>query len=255
VTTVSDPFASVAGLPGVEPSVTAARAAVDALLGHRVLRRRRTEVTAESALRGARASAALEGADVALSALRSGVAFEDPATGTLARAAVRVSAEVVPLLDVWRSAPLQALARLHVVAAAGVLSDQNQLGRPETAEAAARLDQLSQLLLRKTAAPAIVVAAVVHGELLAAHPFPWGNGLVARAAQRLVLIQRGVDPNAVSIPEVGHAEMGRQAYDTALGGYDSGTPAGVAAWVRHCAAAVTLGAREGVAVCEALQRG
>jgi hypothetical protein len=255
VSTASDPFASVAGLPGVGPSVTAARDAVDALLGHRALRRRRAEVTAESVLRGARASAALEGADVALDALRSGSAFQDPATGELARAAVRVSAQVGPLVDVWARAPLQALARLHVVAAADVLSDPDQLGRPHSAAAAARVDQLSQLLLRSTAAPAVVVAAIVHGELLAVRPFSWGNGLVARAAQRLVLIQRGIDPKAVSIPEVGHVELGRQAYDAALAGYISGVPEGVAAWVRHCAEAVSLGAREGVAVCEALLRG
>ena len=43
-----------------------ARAAVDGLRGHRVLRRSAEKVSSESALRGARASAALEGADVPL---------------------------------------------------------------------------------------------------------------------------------------------------------------------------------------------
>jgi hypothetical protein len=99
------------------------------------------------------------------------------------------------------------------------------------------------------------VAAVTHGELLAVRAFPEGTGLVARAAARLVVVTRGLDPRAVSAPEVGHAELGREAYDEALRGYATGGPEGLASWVRHCAAAAVLGAREGVAVCEAIQRG
>ncbi|HMA47444.1 MAG TPA: hypothetical protein VKP11_09635, partial [Frankiaceae bacterium] len=64
-----DPFADVAALPGVPAAVDAARAAVDRLLAHRILRRRSAEVTAECALRSARASAALDGAEVPLPAL------------------------------------------------------------------------------------------------------------------------------------------------------------------------------------------
>ncbi|MGZ4664440.1 MAG: hypothetical protein ACXV5Q_05165, partial [Frankiaceae bacterium] len=57
-----DPLAPLQDLLGVDDAVGAARAAVDRLLSHRVLRRRGAEVTAESALRGARASAVLAGA-------------------------------------------------------------------------------------------------------------------------------------------------------------------------------------------------
>jgi hypothetical protein len=252
---MSDPFAAVAALPGVEEVVTSARAAVDAVYGHRVLRRRRPEVTAESALRGARASAALEGAHVPLDALRSGAAFADTERGKLARAAVRVSSEVGSLLGTWEKAPLQVLARLHVVAAADVVEDKETLGRPVSREAAARVEQLGDFLVAKSAAPAIVVAAIVHGELLVVAPFGWGGGLVARAAARLVLVQRGTDPKAISVPEVGHVELGRPAYEAALAAYRTGTPEGVAEWVRHCAEAVELGARETTAICEALLRG
>jgi hypothetical protein len=233
--------------------VTAARDAVDLLYGHRALRRRQSEVAVESALRGARASAALEGADVSLDALRSGRALQDPRTAEAARAAVRLCTGLGALVDVWGRSPLQALARLHVLAAAGVV-DEEHLGRPGSPEAAARLEQLSRLLTDPTEAPAVVVAAIVHGELLAARAFGWGNGLLARAAQRLVLIHRGVDPKALSVPEVGHLELGRHSYDAALDSYATGTADGVAAWVRHCAQAVTLGAREGLAVCQALLR-
>ncbi|MGH8971409.1 MAG: oxidoreductase, partial [Actinomycetes bacterium] len=78
---------------------------------------------------------------------------------------------------------------------------------------------------------------------------------VARAAARLVLVTRGLDPGAVSVPEVGHVELGPSAYAEALAAYAAGGPDGISTWVGHCARAVVLGAREGVAVCEAIQRG
>ncbi len=49
---VTDLLAPLGALPGVEDGVAQARAAVDGLLAHRVLRRRSAEVTAESALPG-----------------------------------------------------------------------------------------------------------------------------------------------------------------------------------------------------------
>lgn len=100
-----------------------------------------------------------------------------------------------------------------------------------------------------------MTASVVHGELLALRPFTSCNGLVARAAERIVLIGGGLDPKSVCPAEVGHAELGRAAYLAALDGYVSGTPDGMAAWIAHCGRAVELGARESTAVCEALQRG
>ncbi|NSL43760.1 oxidoreductase, partial [Streptomyces sp. 8P21H-1] len=118
-----------------------------------------------------------------------------------------------------------------------------------------RLDGLARLVVAGSSAPALVTAAVVHGELLALRPFGSHNGLVARAAERIVLVGSGLDPKSVCPPEVGHAELGRAAYAAALDGYASGTPEGMAAWIAHCGRAVELGARESTAVCEALQRG
>jgi hypothetical protein len=96
---------------------------------------------------------------------------------------------------------------------------------------------------------------VVHGELLALSPFASANGVVARAAQRLVLLDRGFDPKAVSVPEVGHIDAGTGTYDAAAQAYATGGGPGVRTWVLHVASALALGAREGVAVCEAIQRG
>ena len=274
---MTDRLAPLLDLPGVAESVARARTAVDGLLSHRVLRRRSAEVTAESALRGARASAELEGAGIELERLRGQLLAggtvtlpsKDERGGKVVEGAVRLHADLGSVLGSWKHSPHQALARLHVLAA-GELVDAEALGRPrpngasyedplelgpapEPIEVAARLDGLSRVLMTATTAPAVVVAAVVHGELLALRAFGSFDGLVARAAARLVLIDRGLDPKAVSAPEVGHAEL-HHDYADAARDYVSGGSAGVARWIDHCASAVALGAREGTAVCEAIQR-
>lgn len=281
----SDPLAPLAGRPEVVQAATAARAAVDSLLRHRVLRGRSAEVTAEAGLRCARASAQLEGVGVELERLRGQLLAGGPLTMAGAEtvaAAVRVNAELGAVLPAFARAPRQALARLHALAAAGLVDD-GVLGRPRSLAdplpadplglgpppsplvVAARLDGLAEVL-GTSAAPALVVAAVVHGELLALRPFVSANGLVARAAARLVLVDRGLDPKAVTAPDVGHVELTHQhgdpdepagvpGYAEAARGYVLGGQDGVVGWVRHCAAAVGLGAREGLAVCEALRRG
>jgi hypothetical protein len=99
------------------------------------------------------------------------------------------------------------------------------------------------------------VAALVHGELAALAPFGTADGLVARAAARLTGISRGLDPKAVSVPEVGFVELGRDAYAEALAGYASGDRDGVGRWLVHCCRATEHGAREGLAICESILRG
>ncbi|MFH8369215.1 oxidoreductase [Streptomyces sp. NPDC018031] len=269
--TTADPLAALGALPGVADSVEAMRTAVDRVYGHRVMRRRSNEITSEAALRGARGSAALAGADWALEEVRRRSDFGAEGESRTVGAALRLTAEAGQLLSVWRQSPLRVLARLHLVAAGGAQPDDT-VGRPRLAgeavdeplirlplpdadEVAGRLDGLARLLLAGTSAPALVTAAVVHGELLALRPFGSFNQLVARAAERIVLIDSGLDPKSICPAEVGHAELGREAYLTALDGYVSGAPEGVAAWIAHCGKAVELGVRESTAVCEALQRG
>jgi hypothetical protein len=253
----TDALGHIAGLPGVADAVERARAAVDDLRGHRVLRRSSERVSSESALRGARASAALAGSDLPLDALRRSVGEADGDDGGggdgVVRGALRVAAEIGLLQATWSRAPLQAVARLHTLAAADLVPDA-ELGRPAPA-AARRLSGLGDLLTAPTTAPAVVVAAVVHAELATMGAFAVGAGVVGRAAGRLTMVGRGLDPTAVSVPEVGHVELGREAYEAALAGYRGGSPADIARWVVHCADAVVLGAREGVAVCESVQRG
>ncbi|MEU6550299.1 oxidoreductase [Streptomyces sp. NPDC046915] len=265
----ADPLATLGSLPGVAESVESVRKAVDRVYGHRVMRRRSNAITSEAALRGARGSAALSGADWALEEVRRRTDFSGDDEARVVGASLRLTAEAGQLLSIWRQSPLRVLARLHLVAAAG---KTDELGRPrqagepvdeplvelplpDAAEVSGRLEGLSQLIIAGGSAPALVTAAVVHGELLALRPFVSHNGLVARAAERIVLIGSGLDPKAVCPAEVGHAELGRAAYLAALDGYVSGTPEGMAAWIVHCGRAVELGVRESTAVCEALQRG
>ncbi|MCW2608120.1 MAG: hypothetical protein JWO60_2813 [Frankiales bacterium] len=273
----SDPLAPLLDLPGVADAVAQARTAVDGLLSHRVLRRRSAEVTAESALRGARASAQLEGAGIELERLRGQLLAggtvtlgnKDERGARLVEGAVRLHADLGQVLASWRHSPRQALARMHVVVAGDLGLERDVLGRPRAVgqacddplalgpapdplEVSARLDGLSRVVLA-TKVPAVVVSAVVHGELLALRAFGSADGLVARAAARLVLVDRGLDPKAVSAPEVGHVELHHE-YEEAARGFISGGRDGVGAWIAHCASAVALGAREGKAVCEAILR-
>jgi hypothetical protein len=243
-----DPLAALLELDGVAESASRARAAVDRVLGSRSLPRRSADVSAESALRGAWASAVLAGAEVSLDDLRR----QGPADPVV-HGALRVNSAVAELVDPWRRAPRQALARLHALAAADLV-DPDLLGRPSSRPAVVeRLDVLAEVLA-VTQAPAAVVAAVVHAELLALDAFPPASGVVARAAARLTLVARGLDPKAVIPVEVGHLEL-RDEYERALAGYGDGTRAGLSAWLVHFAEAVAAGARESLAVCEALRRG
>ncbi|MFI6601787.1 oxidoreductase [Nonomuraea sp. NPDC050536] len=241
---MSDPLAVIARLPGVEDAVDEARQAVDRLYRHRVLRRASPAVSAESSLRGARASAGLEGVDVALDALR-----RDEAHDPLVQGALRASAELGRLGSTWRRAPRQVLARLHSVAAAGLV-EESALGRPTSSPE--RMNGLFDLLETPTKAPALVLAAIVHAELAVVRPFGSADGVVARAAERLTLVEYGLDPKSLAVVEVGHLEL---PYTDGLEAYRTGTREGVARWVQQCASAVTLGVREATAICEALQRG
>ncbi|MFC9649619.1 MULTISPECIES: oxidoreductase [unclassified Streptomyces] len=275
-----DPLLALASLPGVPDAVDSVRRAVDRVYSHRVMRRRSNEVTSEAALRAARGSAALSGADWALEEVRRRSDFGSEAEARTVGAALRLNAEAGQLLSIWGQSPLRVLARLHLVAAGGAGVTDETVGRPRLTgepvveapecvvpepldktplpgadEVAGRLEGLSRLVVAPSRAPALVTAAVVHGELLALRPFGSYNGLVARAAERVVLIGSGLDPKSVCPAEVGHAELGRSAYAAAFDGYLSGTQEGMAVWITHCGRAIELGVRESTAVCEALQRG
>jgi hypothetical protein len=221
----------VESLEGVASGFAAARDGIDGLLRDRGLRRTSPELTTESLLRGAHASAVLDGSSSSLDDVRAGRGDD------VAQAALRVSVELLALSPVLARSPLQALARLHSLAAAG--SDPDLVGRPRDADAGARLRQAFTVL--QGTRPALVTAALLHAELVTADAFATANGIVARAAERLVLVGSGVDPKSLVVPEAGHLAL-RPAYESNLRGYATRSQAGVRSWLLYCAEAYAAGA-------------
>jgi len=254
VPTTADPLAPLLGLPGVQDAVTRARDALVAVHNHPVNRRGWPAGAAEASMRAARASAALDGAPLGDVDLDGGAPGAAHTVSPVLAGAVRVAEESGRLLAVWRTSPLQALARLHVVAAADLVPPERhdaELGRPIQAEGiSARLGLLADMLTGGTSVPGPVLAAVVHGELLALAPFPTANGVVARAAARLTAVAAGLDPKGLAVPEVGHLRHASE-YRTAAAAFAGGTPEGLTTWLLHCCAQWEAGAREGMSIAEA----
>lgn len=247
-----DVFAPLAGLEGVGSAAQAARDAVDVLLRDRGLRRVGSDMTAEALLRGAHASAALAGSTSAVEDVRQGNA------DGLASGAVRMTGELMALASQVDKAPVQVWTRLHQLAAADLGPDA-ELGHLRTAaepipddipglppappagEMWERLSALAQNLTRPTKAPGLVVAAIVHAELAVLRPFPTANGLVARAAERCLLVARGIDPVAVTVPEGGHYVL-QATYVPGLIDYTARGLTGVRDWLLRSCEVVTKGA-------------
>ncbi len=255
----ADVLAPLAALPGVAEAVDSARASVDGLLWDRELRSHAAEVVSGSRLRGAWASAAIDGAEVRPDALVSGDALDGSPIGRVVAASLALQTEIPRQVALIDTAPLQVLSRLHSVVAAGFVDDDHR-GRvrredaaddplrlsapPAAEEAARRMSALARILTTPTTAPALVVAAVAHAEVAVVRPFAWGSGLVARSLTRLVLGSRGVDPDGITVPEAGLWAAGRPAYAGALRAYAQGTPDGVAQWLVLHAETVRVGADE-----------
>jgi hypothetical protein len=248
----TDVFEPLGGLEGVGSAARAARDAVDVLLRDRGLRKVGSDVTAEALLRGAHASAALAGSPATLEEVRRGAA------DGLATGAVRITGELMLLAPQIDTAPVQVWTRLHQLAAAD-LGPEDQLGHLRTSrepvpddipglppapgadEMWERLSALAQNLTRPTTAPGLVVAAIVHAELAVLRPFPTANGLVARAAERCLLVARGIDPVAVTVPEVGHYELAA-TYPSGLNDYAAQGLTGVRDWLLRTCEVLALGA-------------
>jgi hypothetical protein len=232
---LTDPLAPLLDLADVAPALTAARERVDAALRHRALRRHGGQVAAEISLRSAVASASLEGHRYAVDDVRAGTV-----TDPVVQGALRVAEALGGLVDTWPRAPRQVLAKLHVLAARGVVPNDD-LGR--LTAGAERIDGLATLVAGNDRTPPLLLAAIVHAELLALKPFAGPAGVVARAAARLTLIGRGLDPRGLVAVEVGHLSR-EPEYAGASLAYATGTPDGLRSWLKHYAASVEIGAGE-----------
>lgn len=262
-------------------TVDTVRAACVELRRHPALRRQTDQAAAEAGVRAARANAALVGAELPLplvrDAVRGAAPYPSDAVGAIVRGAVRAHAESLRLGTIWQQAPLQAMARLHVAACAGLVPE-DALGRPrregeepldgaellgasDAAPAAVdggeqllkRLRAVGKLLTNPGNVPAVVVAAAVHAELVLLRPFVTGNAMVARALCRAVVIGRGVDSTGVVVWE--QALLARSGQCAQLiRGYADGEQ-GQAEWVQFFGETMIAGAAEGQSVCDAVLAG
>lgn len=214
------PLDRATSLTGIAQAAAATRDAVDVVLGQRPVQTGATALARQSVERGALASARLEDDDVGKGALRA-------------------TQEAPSLVSLWRTAPLQVLARLHLLAAVD-LAEPDLLGRPSSPTAARRLAATMAEVARSSRAgsgvPALVVAAVVHAE--AAEAFAPAGGVVGRAAERVVLVASGVDRTGVLVPEEGHLAE-RDGYLEERARLLTGTDVAVATWIERCCRAYT----------------
>ena len=274
VSHIADSLVWLSSLPGVAEATDAARSACTQLRWHEALRRRIPAAAAESRVRGARASAALDGAEMDLGLVRDLMRgatpwpqSPDPLEATL-QGAVQATAETEHIRAMVGTAPSQALARVHA-AAAGHLLAESQVGRPRhsgelsrefsdlgpapgEAIVRQRLSGIVELMLCAKDSPAVVVAALVHAEIATVRPFVRGNGLVARAMERAIIQASGLDPTGVAVAELGHGAGSGAAYLGALAAYGTGSAHGVALWIMHCAESIVAGADEGGRIADAV---
>lgn len=254
-TPARDPLAPLMALEGVADAAARATDAIAAVHRHRVNLRKWNVTGAESVLRGARSSAWLEGADPTVP--DDGV-VADPVLAAALRVADRITPETIGETSrTFRRAPLQVLARWAVLADPRGDEHAEALGRPVgddrlTAEQKEqRLHALGSLIAGGTSVPAAVLSGVVHGELLTLEPFAAGNGIVARAASRLVCVTGGADPRGLAVPEV-HWTRHRAAYTDAARGFASGSRDGLRDWLLLHLGGLEAGAVEARGIAEAV---
>jgi hypothetical protein len=251
----ADPLAPLAELPGVAAAGEQAREALGRAHRHRTNLRGWPATAAEASLRAARASSVLDGGSLQLSGSHSiagsaGGGDADPVLAGALRVAEALEGGATSLVGVWQRAPLQAIARLHALAAADLVDD-DRLGRPRgDAEVGRRLAMLADIVTGGSKVSAPVLAAVVHGELLTLEPFGTADGVVARAVSRLATIASGLDPHGLGVPEMYWMRHSGD-YRAAARGFSSGTPDGLAAWLVLSARALHAGAREALTIAQA----
>lgn len=242
---VPDPLAPLVSLPGVADAGEEAREALALAHRHQSNRRGWPATAAEAAMRAARASSVLDGGALVYHPGDD----PDPVLAGALRVAEALEGGATSLVGVWQRAPLQAIARLHALAAAD-LTDADRLGRPRAEPGVGRRLEMLADVVTGTRAPAPVVAAVVHGELLTLAPFGVADGVVARGVSRLATIASGLDTHGLGVPESFWMQKPAD-YRAAARGFESGTREGLAQWLVNCCRALRVGAREALTIAEA----
>ena len=242
-----DPLAPLAALPGVAEAAEQAREMLGRAHRHKFNLRGWPQTAAESSVRAARASSVLDGGSLSFS---KETGEPDPVLAGALRVAEALEGGATSLVGVWQRAPLQALARLHALAAADLTGDE-RLGRPRTddPDVGRRLELLADIVGGGSKVPAAILAAVAHGELLTLAPFGTADGVVARAVSRLITMSNGLDPHGLGVPELYWMnEVGQ--YRAAARGFASGTPDGLTAWLIFNSRGLQSGAREALDIAQ-----
>ncbi|RAV33083.1 oxidoreductase [Corynebacterium heidelbergense] len=258
-----DPLAPLLELPGVADAVQEASDYVARVHRHPANLRGWDVTGAESVLRGARASAQIDGGSVRLP--EDGQVADPILAGSLRVAEMLAPDGTTETQTIWRRAPLQIMAKINALASpemsdpafrqlAARGSEQGGSeflvpGRPWAA-AGGRLKLLAALLTGGSRVSAVVLSAVVHGELLALAPFAGANGVTARACSRLTTIASGLDPRGLGVPEVWWNRH-RGEYGDLARAFAQGTPEAVGAWICFHAQGLSEGALEGKSIADA----
>ena len=187
------------------------RTAITALRRHPSNRTGWPRTAAAASVRAARASAALDGAPLALDLDAATVA--DPVLA----GALRVAAAIGSLSAVWTRAPMQALAKLHTLAAADLVA-ADELGRPRVgAPVSAKGWPGLAELATPTAGRRRCRWRWCMVNCWRSGPSASRDGVVARAAARLTMISTGLDPAGLGVPEVAHLRSGARYRELAAG--------------------------------------
>lgn len=253
-----DPLAPLDFLPGVPEAVEKAVDYIARVHRHPVNLRGWDVTGSESVLRGARASAQLDGGEVRLP--EDGTVTDPILAGALRAAEMLAPDGVTETLTTWQRAPLQIIARLNAVASPK-MSDEDYRqhaatgldylvpGRPRDATNG-RLQLLAEFITGSRTVSAVVLSAIVHGELVSLQPFGDANGVTARACSRLVTMATGLDPRGLGVPEVWWNRH-RAEYAEKAQGFAEGTPQSVAEWIIFHATGLAEGSLEGKSIADA----
>lgn len=243
-----DPLSNLLTIPRISDECESTLKAIDELMWNRTVRRHKDALVPYTRRIAGFATAALDGAQMPKDPTMEP---EVSPMGSLSDQGLLVTAEADLQRLAFRTEPLKVLARLHTF----VSTDEDR-GRPRTTNDVndplrlgslpphevlqERMSQLVDLVIESKAS-SILVAAIVHAELVTLRPFTQGSYLVARASTRLILAARDVDNDGLVMSEYGAFLLGRPAYVKALTGYISGTREGVAAWVAWQGEAIRRG--------------
>ncbi|UBI07194.1 oxidoreductase [Corynebacterium falsenii] len=255
-----DPLAPLADLPGVPDAVEKANDFLARVHRHPANLRGWDVTGSEAVLRGARASAQLDGGSPRLP--EDGQVEDAVLAGALRAAEMLAPDGITETQTTWRRAPLQIMAKINAVASpqmsdpsfrSKVAGSAEFLvpGRPKRATDG-RLQLLGHFITGGTKVNAVVLSAVIHGELLTLQSFADANGVTARACSRLATISTGLDPRGLGVPEVWWNRH-RAEYAEKAEGFASGAPDAVAEWIVFHATGLAEGTLEAKSIADAKQ--